>query len=100
MALLQDALGLLRRDVDLQRGRHGGVDEAADDGGDLLLDGGLVAVGMTEVLSNMKNDKCNETWTPVQGGGRVTVIASPCSAAPPARNARHFPGSLPSERRS
>lgn len=47
---LQNLLRLFRRDVYLQGGGHGGADEAADDGGNLLLDGGLIAVGMTEVL--------------------------------------------------
>lgn len=50
VASLQDVLGLLRRDVYLQGGRHGGADETADDGGDFLLDGGIITVGMTEVL--------------------------------------------------
>lgn len=43
-------LGLFRRDVYLQGGGHGGVNETVNDGGDLLLNGGLIAVGMTEVL--------------------------------------------------
>lgn len=47
---LQNPLRLFRRDVYLQGGGHGGVDEAADDDGNLLLDGGVIAVGMTEVL--------------------------------------------------
>lgn len=50
VAFLQDALGLLRGDVNLQTGRHGRVDETGDDGGDLLLDDGLVTVGVTKVL--------------------------------------------------
>lgn len=61
VTLLQDALGLIRRNVDLQRRRHGGVDEAADDDGDLLLDGGLVAVGVTEVLWDIRNEE-NTLW--------------------------------------
>lgn len=50
MAFVHNELGLFSRDVYLKGGGHGRVDEAADDGGDLLLDGGLVAVRMTEVL--------------------------------------------------
>lgn len=50
MAVLQDVLGLFRRDVYLQSGGQRGVDEDADDGGDLLLDGGLIAVRVTQVL--------------------------------------------------
>lgn len=50
MALLKNVLGLFRRDVYLQCGGCGGVDETADDGGDLFLDDGLITVGMTEVL--------------------------------------------------
>lgn len=47
-------LGLFRRDVYLQGGWHGGVDKAANDGGNLLLDGGLIAVGMAEVLQTVR----------------------------------------------
>ncbi len=50
VAILQDVLGLFRWDVYLQGGGHRGVDETVNDGGDLLLDGGLIAVGMAEVL--------------------------------------------------
>lgn len=50
MALLQNTLGLIRWDVYLQCGLHRRVDKAGDDDGDLLLDSGLVAVGMAEVL--------------------------------------------------
>lgn len=48
--LLQNPLRLFRRDVYLQGGGDGGVDEAVDDDGNLALDGGLIAVGVTEVL--------------------------------------------------
>lgn len=47
-------LRLFRRDVYLQGGGHGGADEAVDDGGNLLLDDGLIAVGMTEVLQRRR----------------------------------------------
>lgn len=50
LALFQNALRLFRRDVDLQRRGKGGLDEAADDGGNLLLDGDVITVGVTEVL--------------------------------------------------
>lgn len=50
MAFVQNVLGLLGGDVYLQGGGYRGVDEAADDGGDFLLDGVLITVGMTEVL--------------------------------------------------
>lgn len=36
--------------MDLQGRGEGGADEAADDGGDLPLDGDVIAVGVTEVL--------------------------------------------------
>lgn len=55
MALVQDVLGLLRRDVYLQGRGHGGVDETVNDGGDLLLDGCLIAVGVTEVLDKREH---------------------------------------------
>lgn len=47
-------LGLFRLDVYLQGGGHGGVDKAVNDGGNLLLDGGLITVGMTEVLRTVR----------------------------------------------
>lgn len=50
MAFLQDVLGLFRGDVYLQTGGHGRVDKTVDDGGDLLLDDGLVTVRVTKVL--------------------------------------------------
>lgn len=50
MAFLQDALGLFRRGVYLEGGGHGRVDETADDGGDFLLDDGLITVRVTEIL--------------------------------------------------
>ena len=50
VAFLQNVLGLFRRNVNLQGGGHGRVDKTVDDGGDLLLDGGLITVGMTKVL--------------------------------------------------
>lgn len=50
VAILQNTLGLLRRDVYLQSRGGGGVDETINDGGTLLLDRGLIAVGVTEVL--------------------------------------------------
>lgn len=50
MAFLQNVLRLFRGNVYLQGGGHGGVDKTVNDGGDLLLDGGIVTVGMTEVL--------------------------------------------------
>lgn len=49
-AFFQNALRLFRWDVDLQRRGERGLDEAADDGGNLLLDGDVVTVGVTEVL--------------------------------------------------
>lgn len=54
LASFQDVLGLFRRDVYLQGGGHGGVDKAVNDGGNLLLDGGFIAVGMTEVLRTVR----------------------------------------------
>lgn len=54
LAIFQDMLGLFRRDVYLQGGGRGGVDEAGNDGGNLLLDGGFIAVGMTEVLYTVR----------------------------------------------
>lgn len=50
LPLLQDALCLIRKDVYLETGGHGGVDEAADYCGNLLLDDGQIAVRMIEVL--------------------------------------------------
>ena len=50
VSFLQNVLGLFRRDIYLQGGGHGRVDETVDDGGDLLLDGGLIAVRVTQVL--------------------------------------------------
>lgn len=49
-------LSLFWRDVYLQSGRCGGVDEAVNDGGDLALDGGVIAVGMTEVLCTVREE--------------------------------------------
>lgn len=62
--LLQNALRLFRRDIHLQGGGDGGVDEAVDDDGNLFLDGGLIAVGMTEVLqrSQTGNDLQEEEF--------------------------------------
>lgn len=50
LAFFQNAQGLFRWDVDLQGGGQGGVDKAVNDGRNLLLDGEVVTVGMTEVL--------------------------------------------------
>lgn len=50
MTFLYDVLGLFRRDIYLQGWWHGGVNEAADDGGDLVLDGGFITVRVTKVL--------------------------------------------------
>lgn len=58
MAFLQNVLGLVRRDVYLQGGGHGRVDKAVNDGGDLLLDGGLSTVGMAEVLHTGRETMC------------------------------------------
>lgn len=61
MAFLQNVLSLLGRNVYLQGRGHGRVDETADDCGDFLLDGGIITVGMTEVLhSKAKREK--EEW--------------------------------------
>lgn len=49
-AFLQDAQCLFRWDVDLQGRRDGGLDEAVDDCGNLLLDGDVITVGVTQVL--------------------------------------------------
>lgn len=54
LPFLQNMLGLFRWDVYLQGGGHGGVDEAVNDCGNLLLDGGLITVGMTEVLRTVR----------------------------------------------
>lgn len=48
--LLQNGARLLRGDADLEGGGHGGVDEAADDGADLVLDGSFLAVRVAQVL--------------------------------------------------
>lgn len=53
---LQNVTSLLRGDVYLQRRRDGGADEAVDDGGDFLLDGGLFTVGVTEILRGGENE--------------------------------------------
>lgn len=61
VAFLQNVLSLLGRNVYLQGRGHGRVDETADDCGDFLLDGGIITVGMTEVLhSKAKREK--EEW--------------------------------------
>ena len=57
MAFVQNVLGLFRRDVYLQSGGHGGIDKTVNDGGDLLLDGGLITVGVTEVLHTGRGDR-------------------------------------------
>lgn len=58
VAFLQNMLSLLGRNVYLQGRGHGRVDETADDCGDFLLDGGIITVGMTEVLhSKAKREK-------------------------------------------
>lgn len=56
LSLFQNMLGLFWRDVYLQSRRRGGVDEAVNDGGDLVLDGGLITVGMTEVLRTVREE--------------------------------------------
>lgn len=50
LAIFQNAHGLFRWDVYLQRRGEGRLDEAADDGGNLLLDGDVITVGVTQVL--------------------------------------------------
>lgn len=65
MTFLQNVLSLFRRNVYLQGRGHGRVDETADDCGDFLLDGGIIAVRMTEVLhSKAKREKeeSKVTW--------------------------------------
>ena len=54
---VQDGARLLGGDADLQGGGHRRADEAGDYGADLVLDGGLVTVRVTQVLSTPEGEE-------------------------------------------